>query len=99
MLEMGKTNPESISVGRNDASSATWNATCCVSATLEMNRPRPSAPKRNNDIAATSSSQDPRIGMPKSAIETNTTPSDEARANAEYGSGLPTTDEPAGGGR
>ena len=48
MLAIGKMKPDSSMVGRNDDSSAIWNATCWLSATVEMNSPMASAPNRYN---------------------------------------------------
>ena len=77
MLEMGNTNPDSIIVGRNDASSAIWNAACCDSAMVETIRPNPSAPARYSDSDSRRSSHDPFIGKPNSTIEASTIPTDE----------------------
>ena len=69
MLLIGKMKPERISVGSSEISSAIWNATCWLSATVEINRPVASAPIRNSDSASSSASQLPRIGSPNSTIE------------------------------
>ena len=39
MLLIGKMNPDSMIVGRNEISSASWNASCWVSATVEISSP------------------------------------------------------------
>src|SRR5690606_35483282 len=50
MLEMGKTKPERMKVGRKDDRSATWKATCCEVAIVEMSSPCACAPTRNSAI-------------------------------------------------
>ena len=93
MLEIGKMKPDSISVGRNEISSAIWNATCCVSATVEISRPVPSAPTRNSDSATSSASQLPRIGRPNSTIDARMISAADASEMRKYGMVLPTTNE------
>src|SRR6185436_7414406 len=51
MLVIGKMNPDRIIVGSSDDSSAIWNATCCVSAIVEISSPCACAPIRNKPIA------------------------------------------------
>src|SRR5687768_14175093 len=89
MLAIGKTNPDKIIVGRNDASTASWNATCCDSATVEIINPRPSAPARYSDSASSSNSHEPCIGSPNSSIDANTMNTDVASEMTKYGSVLP----------
>jgi hypothetical protein len=89
MLAIGNTKPDNIIVGRNDASTASWNATCCESARVEIISPRPSAPARYNDRARISRIHEPFIGSPKSPIDASTIASDVASEMAKYGNVLP----------
>ena len=85
--------PDSMIVGSSEISSAIWNATCCVSATVEISSPVPSAPTRNSDSASSSASQLPRIGRPNSTIDARMISAAEASEIRKYGMVLPTTNE------
>ena len=74
-------------------SSASWNATCCVSDAVEISSPVASAPIRNSDSATSSAIQEPRIGRPKSTIDARTMSAADAREIRKYGIVLPTTNE------
>ena len=93
MLEIGKMKPDSMIVGSSEISSAIWNATCCVSATVEISRPVPSAPTRKSDSATSSGSQLPRIGRPNSTIEARMISAADVSEIKKYGIVLPITNE------
>src|SRR5919197_5404400 len=93
MLEIGKMNPDSINVGRNDDSKAAWKATCCVSANVEITSPVPSAPTMNSDNASRSENQFPRMGNWNRTIAASTISAADASEIRKYGMVLPTTNE------
>src|SRR4051812_50165676 len=90
MLAIGYTNPDSIIVGRNDASSAIWKAACCESAAVEIIRPRPSAPARYSESDSSSRSHDPFIGRSNSTIDARMMPIEEHMEMQKDGRGFPT---------
>ena len=72
MLEIGKMNPDSISVGRNDVSSATLKRHLLRSAMLEMSRPKRERADQKQRHDAESTTHEPRIGMSNSSIAATT---------------------------
>ena len=89
MLAIGKMNPESISVGSRETTAASWKATCCVSATVEINRPSACALTRNSERASSSTTHDPRIGSPNSTIAATMIAIAETSEMMKYGIVLP----------
>ena len=90
MLEIGKMNPDRMNVGRNDDSSATWNATCCVSAIVEISSPCACAPTRNSDDRSRRAAARSRASAGRTAaIAARMMSSAETNESARYGSVLP----------
>jgi hypothetical protein len=85
MLMIGNTKPDNIIV-QNDAT-ASWNATCCESARVEIISQDP-ALREIQRQGRISRIQEPFTGSPKSPIDASTIATDVASEMAIYGSVL-----------
>ena len=92
MLLMGKMNPDSISVGRNDVRSAIWNATCCESAIVEIRSAEGQRAHQEERHAADAAQ--PRAAhrqVEEQHRHGRRRPCDEASEITKYGAVLPST--------
>ena len=64
--EIGKMKPDRSRVGSIAESRPNWNATCCVSASVEMKIPQPRPTARKSSMTSASQSSEPRTGTSKS---------------------------------